>query len=49
MRTARQKMLAGELYDPLDLELVAARAGLVPTAEVVDGERVWRRTAPPIR
>ena len=25
MRTERQKMLAGELYDPLDAELVAAR------------------------
>lgn len=24
---------------------VAARAGLVPTADVVDGERVWRRPA----
>jgi len=26
MKTERQKMLAGELYDPLDPELVAARA-----------------------
>ena len=26
MNTARQKMLAGELYDPMDPELVAARA-----------------------
>jgi maltose O-acetyltransferase len=26
MRTERQKMLAGELYDPMDRELVAARA-----------------------
>lgn len=26
MRTERQKMLAGELYDPMDPELVAARA-----------------------
>ncbi|HEX6987271.1 MAG TPA: maltose acetyltransferase domain-containing protein, partial [Planctomycetaceae bacterium] len=26
MRTEREKMLAGELYDPLDPELVAARA-----------------------
>jgi len=26
MRTAREKMLAGEMYDPLDPELVAARA-----------------------
>jgi RimJ/RimL family protein N-acetyltransferase len=26
---------------------VAARAGLVPTADVVDGERVWRRPSPP--
>ena len=26
MPTEREKMLAGELYDPLDLELVAARA-----------------------
>ena len=26
MSTERQKMLAGEMYDPLDLELVAARA-----------------------
>jgi maltose O-acetyltransferase len=25
MRTEREKMLAGELYDPLDVELVAAR------------------------
>jgi hypothetical protein len=25
MRTEREKMVAGELYDPLDLELVAAR------------------------
>jgi maltose O-acetyltransferase len=25
MRTEKEKMLAGELYDPLDLELVAAR------------------------
>jgi maltose O-acetyltransferase len=24
-RTERQKMLAGEMYDPLDVELVAAR------------------------
>jgi len=26
MRTERDKMLAGELYDPMDVELVAARA-----------------------
>lgn len=26
MKSARQKMLAGELYDPMDAELVAARA-----------------------
>jgi maltose O-acetyltransferase len=46
MRTAREKMLAGELYDPLDPELVAARTrardlcqALNATAEAEDDER----------
>ena len=46
MNTARQKMLAGELYDPMDPELVAARAhardlcqALNSTREAEHGDR----------
>ncbi len=46
MRTERQKMLAGEMYDPLDPELVAARVhardlcqALNATAETQQDER----------
>ena len=46
MKTERQKMLAGELYDPFDAELVAGRrrardlcAALNATGEAEESER----------
>jgi maltose O-acetyltransferase len=49
MRTEREKMLAGELYDPLDAELVAARTRarqllwkLNATCEAEEGRHILR-------
>ena len=41
MTTERRKMLAGELYDPLDPELVAARGRARDLCHIELGERVF--------
>ena len=39
MATEREKMIAGELYDPLDAELVAARARARDLCQALNGTR----------
>jgi maltose O-acetyltransferase len=39
MRSEREKMLAGELYDPLDAELVAARSRARDLCQALNGSR----------
>jgi maltose acetyltransferase-like protein len=43
MKTERHKMLAGELYDPMDTELVAARR-----RAIVGGAPATRRSRRPL-
>ena len=48
MSTERQKMLAGEMYDPLDPELVGARARARDLCQALNATREARagRAAP---
>ena len=45
MKTERQKMLAGELYDPLDAELVAARGRARDLCQALNATREAQKDA----